>query len=156
MTAWRLSVHRGYNFAAKGRASDTAAWIQAHHAEVAISKGGHAAAGLIDLTKAFEMVKLERVWMAGLRMHCPPKVLRLELEAFTFARRLMLSGVVAEPIHTLSAILAGGAFATDSLFLIMSGVCDRVLIEHPEVSLCLFVDDLTIHCTGSMLLLRLA
>ena len=60
----------------------------------------------------------------------------------------MLSAVT-EPVQTLSAILAGGGFATDALFLVMSGVCDKVLIEHPSTELCLFVDDLTLHATGA-------
>ena len=145
MESWRTSVERSYNFAGKGKSSDTAAWLQAHKAELAVSKGHSTAAILIDLTKAFEMVRLELVWKAGLKLHCPPSVLRLELEAFSFARRLTYMGAVADPITTLSSILAGGAFATDALFVIMSGVCDQILLESPEASLCLFVDDLTLH-----------
>ena len=149
MDAWRSTVQRSYNFAAKGKSSDVAAWIQAHNAEVAAARGGFAAATLVDLTKAFEMVRLELVWMAGLRMHWPPEILRLVLEAFGFARRLMYMGVVADPIYTLSAILAGGGYAVDALFMVMSGVCDRVLIEEPEASLCLFVDDMAIQVLGA-------
>jgi len=36
----------------------------------------------VDLVKAFEMVRLELAWMAGLRLHFPPMVLRLVLESF--------------------------------------------------------------------------
>ena len=104
MESWRTTVVRSYNFAAKGKSSETAAWLQAHKAELTASKGGFSAAVLYDLVKAFEMVRLELVWAAGLRMHCPPTILRLELEAFAFVRRLMCQGVVAEPICTLSGI----------------------------------------------------
>ena len=57
-------------------------------------------------------------------------------------------GAVADPVDTLSAILAGGAFATDSLLLLMMDPCDNLLIEHPGLDLCFFVDDLTLHATG--------
>ena len=40
-----------------------------------------AAACLLDLVKAFEMVKLELVWRMGLELHFPPTPLRLILEA---------------------------------------------------------------------------
>ena len=146
--AWRSSVERGYNFAAKGKSSETAAWVQAHNAEVAISNGGFSAATLLDLTKAFEMVKLELIWLAGLSMHFPPVILRLILEAFSFARRLTLFGAISDPIFTLSSILAGGGYATDALFIIMVGVCDGVLSRNPGVDLCLFVDDIALHATG--------
>ena len=88
MEAWRSTVERSYNFAAKGKSSGTAAWLQAHYAEVAVGKGGHSAAVLLDLAKAFEMVKLELVWKAGLEVRCPPAILALELEALAFQRRL--------------------------------------------------------------------
>ena len=133
--AWRCTVERGYNFAAKGKSSETAAWIQAHNAEVAVSKGGSSVAALLDLTKAFEMVRLELIWLAGLTMHFPPTILRLVLEAFSFCRRLTLMGAVSEPVFTLSSILAGGGYATDALFIIMCGVCDGVLNRNPGVDL---------------------
>ena len=148
MEAWRLTVARSYNFAARGKSANTAVWLQAHHAEVAVSKGGYSTAVLLDLIKAFEMVKLELVWIASLRLHCPPLILRLELEAFAFTRRLVMMGVTTDPVQTPSSILAGGSFATDALYLVMIGICDKVLIENPGVTLCLFVDDLTIHATG--------
>ena len=78
-------------------------------------------------------------------MHFHPVVLRLFLEAFSFARRLVLAGACSDPVHTLSAILAGGSFATDAMFIVLMGPCDQLLVEHPQASLCLFVDDLTIH-----------
>ena len=148
MEVWRTGVERSYNFAGKGKSSDIAAWLQAHKAEYVASKGESSAASLVDLTRAFEMVPLELVWAAGLRLHCPPAILRLELEAFSLTRRLVFRGAVADPIQTYSSILAGGSFATDALFMVMSGVCDRILVENPGVNLCLFVDDLTVHVEG--------
>ena len=70
-------------------------------------------------------------------------------QAFSAARILIDRGAVGESVHTLSAILAGGSFATDCLFLVLSEPCDRVL-QHNEVSLSLFVDDIALHATGTV------
>ena len=148
VAAWRRTVERDYNWAAKGRSPQAAAWKQALRDEVAAARGQDSAATLVDLVKAFEMVKLELVWRQGLALHFPPPVLRLVLESFAFARLLTLGRAVADAVHTLSAILAGGNFATDALFVVLVCPCDGLVLEHPGADLCLFVDDLTIHATG--------
>ena len=149
VAAWRCSVERSYNWAAKGRSPQAAVWKQALLDEAAAARGLESAAALVDLVKAFEMVKLELVWRRGLILHFPPVVLRLVLESFAFARMLSLNGAVAEAVHTLSAILAGGSFATDALFTVLVFPCDELLAEHPQANICLFIDDLTLHVTGS-------
>ena len=124
-------------------------WKQSLQAEAARGRGLEAAACLIDLVKAFEMVKLELVWRMGLELHFPPVLLRLILEACAFARHLVFQGAVAEAVWSLSAILAGGSFATDLLFIIMVGPCDRIASTITTGDLCLFVDDLTLHVWGT-------
>ena len=148
--AWRATVSRSYNWAAKGRNPEDAVWRQALKGEVAKSEGLESASALVDLVKAFEMVKLELVWMAGLRLHFPPDILRLTMETFALARRLVLDSAVADPVHTLSAVLAGSSFATDALFILLVRTCDGILLEHPTVELCTFVDDITLTCTGTV------
>ena len=148
--SWRTTVERSYNWAAKGRSPEDAVWKQALKGEVAKAEGLQAASTLVDLVKAFEMVKLELVWRAGLRLHFPPKLLRMVLEIFALARRLVLDQAVSDPILTLSAILAGGSFATDALFMLLVGPCDRILVDHPRIDVCTFVDDLTLSCYGSI------
>ena len=76
------------------------------------------------------MVRLELVWEAGIRLGFPPVILRLVLEAFAFARRLVFNGALSEATVTLSAILAGGSFATDALFIVLVGPCDALLRAH--------------------------
>ena len=90
------------------------------------------------------MVRLEVVWQNGLKLHFHPVLLRLILEAFAFARRLSISGAVSDAVATLSAVLAGGTFATDALYMVMIMPCDRLIEEDPTIELCLFVDDLTL------------
>ena len=146
---WRRSVERPYNWAAKGRSPEDAVWRQALKAEAAQSRGEESGALLLDLVKAFEMVRLELVWYAGIKLRFHPVLLRLVLESCAFARHLVMNRAIAEPILSLSAVLAGGSFATDLLLIIMIEPCDKLLVEHPHVGLCLFVDDLTIDAQGS-------
>jgi ribonuclease HI len=149
MATWRCSVERSYNWAARGRSPQAAVWKVALQDEAALTRGERSAAGLVDLAKAFEQVQLELVWRCGLRLHLPPRILRLILETFAFARRLVLSGAVSEAVNTLSAILAGGGYATDALFVVLVQPCDELILEHPSASLCFFIDDLTVHVTGA-------
>ena len=107
-------------------------WHQSVACEAAASQGHAVFADLYDLTKAYEAVPLENVWRAGLNMHFPPEILRLEIEAFAAARTVVVNGACAEPIDTLSALVAGGSFATDCLFLVLVGPCDAILLEHPR------------------------
>ena len=44
----------------------------------------------------------------------------------------MIDGACADPVNTLSALVAGGSFATDCLFLVLADPCDEILIEHPR------------------------
>ena len=94
------------------------------------------------------MVQLEIVWLRGLELGFPATILRATLETFSFARRLMLDGAISEPVKTLSAILAGGGFATDAMFITLVKPCDTLAADMPESELCLFVDDMTVHVVG--------
>ena len=70
--------------------------------------------------------------------------------ALSFARHLFMSGAITEAVHTLTAILAGGGFATDCMFMVLVEPRDALLTEVPSIELCLFVDDLTIHAVGDI------
>ena len=59
-------MERSYNWAANRRSPEAAVWKQALRAEAAAARGLESAACLLDLVKAFEMVKLELVWRGGL------------------------------------------------------------------------------------------
>ena len=146
---WRTNVTRHYNWAAKGRSPQAAVWLHAFKGESASAKGLSSAAGLLDLVKAFEMVRLELVWARGLELGFPALILRMVMEVFSFTRRLMLSGAVSDPVDTLSAILAGSGFATDAMFIVLVKPCDTLVKEFPTSDLCLFVDDLTLHAIGT-------
>ena len=100
----------------------------------------------------------------------PPDILKLELEAFPAARTVVVNNAFADPVSTLSALVAGGSYATDCLFVVLAGPCDSILLEHPRheprcnaadeagdccdsrrsshVSLAMYADDLCSLATG--------
>ena len=73
-----------------------------------------------DLTTAFETIRLEDVWAAGFRARFLAAMLRLAMESFAFARRLTFRKEIAEPFHTLSAILAGSGMAKIALAIVLA------------------------------------
>ena len=122
--AWKARAYRSYNWAARGRSAQDAVWHQRVACEAAASQGHAVYADLYDLWKACEAMPLENVWRAGLKMHFPPEIFRLEIETFAAARTVVVNGACADPINTLSALVAGGSFATECLFLFLAGPCD--------------------------------
>jgi len=143
---WRagLTSERPYDYGGRGRKATDAVWLQALHDEAALANGKEASTLLLDLTKAFESVPLEHIWERGIALGFPLGVLRLSLEMCAFSRHLTLYGVVADGVDSVSAILAGTSFATDLLFAVFTGPCDRVLEIWPSLNLSLVVDDLAI------------
>ena len=98
--AWKVKAYRPYNSAARGRSAQDSVRHQSVACEAAASQGHAVYADLYDLTKAYEAVPLENVWRAGLKMHFPPEILRLEIEALAAARTVVVNGAFAEPIET--------------------------------------------------------
>ncbi len=107
------------------------------------------ASTLLDLTKAFEYVRLRIVWDRAKATGFPLKMMRMVLEAFSFARCLMQLGAVSEAVHTCAAVLAGGGYATDIMLMVIVVACDDILVMCPQVSLCLYVDDLALHAAST-------
>ena len=130
MKEWSASCRRQYNWMAKGLGAERSVWAQALYEEAAVASGKATASILLDLVKAFEQVVLGYVWEHGLAHLMPKRILTLALELCTFARRLSFRGAVSEEVHTMTAILAGGGFATDLLFVTLIDAIDEVLRRH--------------------------
>ncbi len=146
---WRSEQAREYNYSARGRRADQAVWRQALTNEAAKARGLQSAATLVDLVKAFEMVLLQEVWASAIRHNFPLWALVLILEACSFTRRLVYCAAVSRGVQTLTAILAGGGYAADCLFLLLLDLLDRLARSHPAVRMYLYVDDLTAQSAGT-------
>ena len=117
--------------------------------EAVKEKGLVSATALLDVVKAFECVRLDVIWQAGVKRGFPLVVLRLSLEAYCFARRLVYEGIVGDAIYSLNAILAGGGFATDLLSLLLDDTLTMLKNTVPGIHLYIAVDDLTLRAEGN-------
>ena len=147
MRAWRADTWRKYDYGARGRQSTDAVWLQSLFDEAAVEDQATITV-LLDLAKAFESVPLSEAWSRGLSLGMPPAILRLALEVCSFTRHLVLQGEVTEGVQTFSAILAGTSFATDILYAVFVGPCDRLQECWPSLNLSLVVDDLALQAPG--------
>ena len=145
---WRAAAKRDYDWAAKGRSAQDAVYGQALRDEAALARGHCTSTVLFDLVKAYEMVRLELVWRAGIAHKFPLTILRLVLEACAFVRVLCFNGATTDGVYTLSAILAGGGAAQEALLLVLLTPVDRLVEAHPMSMFLLYVDDLGVHSAG--------
>ncbi len=104
---------------------------------------------MLDLQKAFEHIPLERVWRSGVKHGYPLGVLRMVLECCAFQRRLLLRGATSAAALTLTAVAAGLSFATDCLQLVLMDTMDNIVRAFPALRLCVYIDDVAMHRTGS-------
>ena len=148
---WLRENRRPYDWATQGRSSEAAVWQCSLFDEAAKGRGLLSATTLVDLTKAFEMVKLRDIWLAARRHDFPLRLIRPALEAFSFARRLCYQGAVSAPVDTKTAILAGGGFAQLALLLVLLDPLDEIhaIFSGRSVNLCAYVDDIALHAVGT-------
>ena len=138
---WRESNAKQYNWMTGGRSAVRAVWAQTVQDEAAVAQGKVSVSALLDLEKAFECVRLDRIWGLARKRNFPMIILKAVMEAYCFARRLVYQGAVGEEIRTLSAILAGGGFATDLLSLLLEEQIDEMLVLFPTIMVYMVVDD---------------
>ena len=144
----RVERDEKYNYMTGGRSAVDAVWVQSVRDEAAQERGIVSASALLDLIKAFECVRLDLVWEAGRRLKFQLAVLRLSIQSYCKARRLIYRGIVGEEILSKNAILAGGGLATDMLSLLLSETIGLLRQKIPSVHLFVVVDDLTIRVEG--------
>ena len=148
---WLRANRRPYDWATQGRSSEAAAWQCSLIDEAAKGQDLQSAAVFVDLTKAFEQVRLSDVWLSAKRHGFPLRLIRPALEAFSFARRLCYHGAISSPVHTRTAILAGGGFAQLALLLVLFDPLDQLhsIFTGKAVTVCAYVDDIAIQAVGS-------
>ncbi len=138
---WRRSCRREYNWTEPGRGSEKSVWVQSIREEAARARGDTTASVLVDLVKAFEKVALAHVWERGKAHRFPLQILRLTLESCAFERRLTYRQAVSKTSRSLTAILAGGGFASDLLYVALVDAVDGLIARH-EANAYMIADDL--------------
>ena len=122
---------RDYDWAAKGRSSERAAWIQALFCESTVAQDLDYAVTYFDLVKCFEYVSHAKAWAAGLHWGCNRFVLRVVLRICSMARRVVLDGARAEGRRWDRGVVAGSRFAPFCLKMVIFPELDRVAQAFP-------------------------
>ena len=155
MREWQGTCRRAYNWMERGRGSERSVWAQTVYEEAAVASGKTTASIFLDLLKAFEQVVLANVWRSGLKHRMPQRILALALEACAFTRRLSFRGAISQAAETKTAIIAGGGFATDLLFITLVDAVDEILLLHEKADTnttlraFMIVDDIRLLVEGS-------
>ncbi len=149
VATWRLKVQRPFDCMATGVPCEQAVFEQTVRDEALQHRGNVSATVLLDVVKAFEGVLLSHVYDAAVTLGFPMAVLRLALEACAALRYLSFERSVAKPVATLSAIIAGGTYATDFLAMVLIHPLDHVLSKYSGVIAYTVVDDVTLRAEGT-------
>jgi hypothetical protein len=146
--AWESQHSRPYIFGGAGRGAQRAAWLSGFRAEAAALAGTSFAQSLLDLVKAFETIPHRHLVEAARRHGFPLWLLRMSLAAYRLPRTIGVDGCFSRLIVAARGITAGSCFATSELRLLLLDVVDSAYKRYLTIDLTLYVDDLTIACSG--------
>ncbi|CAK0863906.1 unnamed protein product, partial [Prorocentrum cordatum] len=152
--SWEQSHRRGYDWAARGRSSERAAWEQALFCDATVAQGLEYAVTYFDLVKCFEYVTHEKVWQAGTRSGFNAVILDMVLRIYSMTRRIVLDNAYTEGSRWARGIVAGSRLAPLCLKMVIFGELDGVIANFPRASVCLFFDDLAVATRGARLLVQ--
>ena len=108
----------------------------------------HGAIALVlDLTKASEWVSLPVVWALATHFCFPRKILRV-CGYFEHQRRVQFERCVAEPLQTITAILAGYKRSCLLLRIVLQDALSEATKIFPPLKFRVFVDDITTFMHG--------
>ncbi|CAK0855147.1 unnamed protein product, partial [Prorocentrum cordatum] len=144
---WGEASRRVYDWAAKGRSSERAAWVQALLCEASVAEGLEYAVTYFDLVMCFEYVTHELVWKAGSRWG-NRLTLKVVLRIYAMVRRIVLDGCYTRGRRWARGIVAGSRFAPLCLNMVLYMVLGGVVEAFPWAGACLFFDDLAMATHG--------
>ncbi len=147
--AWRLRAQRPYDCMAMGISCEQAVYEQSIRDEALQHEGKVSATALVDVVKAFETVFLSHVFSAALTLGFPAAILILVLESCAALRYLSFERAFADPVTTLTAIVAGGTYATDLLAMVLAAPIDAIVNRYQQVMVYTVVDDVTPRAEGT-------
>ncbi|CAK0805345.1 unnamed protein product, partial [Prorocentrum cordatum] len=145
---WEQAQRRAYDWAAKGRSSERAAWVQALFCEATVAQDLEYAVTYFDLVKCFVYVTHAMVWHAGLHWGFNRVVLKVVLRIYAMVRRIVLDGSYTVGRRWGRGIVAGSRFSPFCLKLVIFMELDKVVAAFPWADTCLFFDDLAVATKG--------
>ncbi len=144
-----MRIKRPYLTAAPSRGAARAVFDQTWGAEAAYAHGEEMASSIIDFKQYYEYIRADEVMQGGRKIGLPNVVMLLSAHLYLGPRHIRCGQAVAEALFPTRSILAGCAWATMIIRIIMVGPTDRFLqlaVErfkgwHACMSLMIYVDD---------------
>ena len=128
----------------QGRQIGDAAWRARVRALDATDRGRTVIEAMWDLRKCFEHVPHDKLVEQASRLGFPMDILRVSVASYAWPRILTTDyGVVADALWPTRGIVAGSAYATFELTAYLVAALRAIQGEHPDASLSMFVDDLS-------------
>ena len=146
---WEREHCRTYFWGGQGKSAEQCVWDQSLLNEYAEASGRAAGSVLLDLVKAYELVRHRLCARKCRDMGIPLHYARWCLLTYAGPRVLKLEGVCSPVYRVSTSIVAGCAGATTLLRAILLRSCDAVVSLCPEVRLKVVVDDISLQAIGS-------
>ncbi len=147
---WERKFQRGYYAASPGTGPLDVVWAQAAKQEAGAAKGEVTGMILEDLASFYEGISRDLLANEAAHLGFPLQVLRGSLGMYANPRLVALNGRVAKQIHPRRGVIAGCAFATTYVKVLMTRALDRAMAGMPEgVVLDAYIDDLALSATGT-------
>ena len=136
--------------AAQGRSVTDPVCRSSFRSEVGYNLQQSCLGSIWDITKAYECVRHEKLRETGEAHHYPLVLLRLDLNSYSWPRRLVLDKAVSRPIFPGRSMIAGSSGATFQLKCYMLSDIRKHCVAHPHVPINLHIDDITQECQHSV------
>ncbi len=147
---WERKHQRGYYAASPGVGPIDVVWAQAAKQEASAAKGEVAGMILEDLASFYEGISRDLLANEAAHLGFPLQLLRGSIGMYSNPRLVSLNGRVARQIHPRRGVVAGCAFATTYVKVLMTRALDRAVANMPDgVVLDAYIDDLALSAVGT-------
>ena len=144
---WAIDHPFVWNTLTKSTSVLEVALMRALKVDLGIAAGLHAFAGLIDIKKFSDNIRISSMIEAGLKLDCCPIVMYMALLMHLAPRVLCVPAPAGhyftDPIHmSCWSLLAGCVTIIDFTKLVLSGLLDRMCLPYPTAPINIWVADL--------------
>jgi hypothetical protein len=141
---WLRKQSAADHFGQKGRSCEAAVWRQAALSEWSVGCGRETATIFVDIAKAYENIRHDRLWKAGVKFDFPLWWLRWLISTFLMPRTLHVGGVALAPVRARLSVVPGSSAADLMMRLMMMTPLERVKKICPAGAYAVVVDDLQV------------
>ena len=131
-------------YGTEGKPTERAVWSHAVAVKYAKSRNKAAAAGLFDVTKAFDHLRWYHILRSARRHGFPEDLLAMLHHMHNGTRHVVVDGEVVAKVTPSISVIAGCTFADQTIFMVMLEVDGYVKYRCPEATTAVVADDFQI------------